>query len=197
MSGPLSACLLVTTPLFQQDTFVIYTVNKKTYLRFFDLWRHVASTTVTTVHPSCSLTFEMHILNRPLTSSAAALPLSAGVPPRGGRDRRVAGVSRLSCQHRFHVLSGACEESGRNAQTLQDSAWGHSTSDLLLLSPWTPCSFYSITSSPPSVSPGALPFCVHVTLLLSASSDPSIQLLFHSGSCGDVNTIVPLFVLAI
>lgn len=54
-------------------------------------------------HPSCSLVFEMHSLSRPFPSAALSFPLSSSVPLQGGRARWVTKVSRLSCQHRFHV----------------------------------------------------------------------------------------------
>lgn len=92
-------------------------------------------------HPSCSLAFKKHALNRPFPPAASSLPLSNGVPllEKGGGVTR---VSRLSCQHRFHVLSRVCEGLCWNAWSLWDTVWGHSRSDLWLISPWTPCLVY-------------------------------------------------------
>lgn len=82
-------------------------------------------------HPSCSLTFKMCRLSRPFPSAASLVPLPSGVPLGGKRGGRVTKVSRLSCQHRFHVLSRVCGRLEWNTWRWQDAVCGRSTSDLL------------------------------------------------------------------
>lgn len=80
-------------------------------------------------HPSCFLTFEMCRPTFPLRSLGGS---SSQWRSFGGkRGGRVMKVSRLSCQHRFHVLSRVCGRLEWNARRWQEAACGRSTSDLL------------------------------------------------------------------
>lgn len=72
----------------------------------------------------------MHHLSRPFTSVAVSLPLSSGVPLQ---EEGVDGSQRLAG---WAVGTGltSCEGLRWDAQRRQDTVWGHSRSDLLLLS---------------------------------------------------------------
>lgn len=81
-------------------------------------------------------------------------------PTSGGRGDWVTKVSRLSCQHRFHVLSRVCEGLGWNAWRLQDTVWGRSRSDLFM-----PFSLHFLPLC-------ASAFCLHVRLVALFSIRP-------------------------
>ena len=65
-------------------------------------------------------------------------------PSPGGSCRQVTKVSRLSCQHRFRVLSGVCEELGWYVQRLPAAMQGYIRIYLMLLSSWTYKDFVSV-----------------------------------------------------